>query len=111
MRELMSIAAAMAVAFGLVMVAQAGEGESVTVTGEIMCAKCTMQKEGAEKCQDVLVAEKDGKKMEFYLVKNDVSDGYGHTCQGSKKATVTGTLAEKDGVMWLTPSAMEDAQA
>jgi hypothetical protein len=55
----------------------------VTVSGKITCAKCTLKKADAKSCQDVLVVA------------------------GEKGATVTGTVTEKDGKKWLTPSKME----
>lgn len=85
--------------------AVAGEAKTVTVEGKIACAKCTLET-GAKECQDVLVVEKDGETMHYYLAENDVAKEYGHSCMGSKPAVVTGTVEEKDGKMWLTATEM-----
>ena len=79
----------------------AGEGE-ITVEGQILCAKCTLQKEDATECQNVLVVDKKDGSTEYYLVKNEIVEAYGHVCQGKKPAVVTGTVADKDGKTWLT---------
>lgn len=103
---------AIAVALMLVFVpaaaplAEAGE-EAVTLEGAVMCAKCTLKKEGATDCQDVLVVEKDGQKDEYYIVKNEVSKGFGHSCQSTAAARVTGTVADEDGKKWITAQTME----
>ncbi len=44
--------------------------------------------------------------VNLYIVKNDVAEEFGHVCSGSKDAKVTGTVAEKDGRQWITPSKM-----
>jgi len=85
--------------------ALAGEAKTVTVEGKIACAKCTLET-GAKDCQDVLVVEKDGETVHYYLTKNEVTKEYGHACQGYKPAVVTGNVEEKDGQMWLTATKM-----
>ncbi len=89
------------------------EASSVTVTGKIACAKCTLQMADATECQNVLVvAGKDGAEPTYYyLVKNEVSEEFGHVCKGDKAAVVTGTLAEKGGKSWITPTKMESPEA
>jgi len=83
------------------------EAQSVTVTGKIVCAKCTLQKADAKECQNVIVAEVDGATKEYYLAKNDVAEKYGHVCKGEKGVVATGTLSEADGRTWITASKME----
>jgi uncharacterized protein YgiB involved in biofilm formation len=83
------------------------DAKAVTVTGKIVCAKCTLQKADAKACQDVLVVDENGAKAEYYLVKNEVAEKYGHVCQGEKGAVVTGTVTEKDGKTWLAATKME----
>lgn len=62
---------------------------------------CTLKKADAKECQNVLVVTGEN-AGEYYLVKNEVAEAYGHVCKGTKPATITGTVAEKDGKAWLT---------
>ena len=82
--------------------------EEVTVSGTILCAKCKLKKDDAKECQDVLVArDAAGVQAEYYIVKNEVSSKFGHSCSKEAPATVTGEVSEKDGKKWLAPSKME----
>ena len=78
------------------------EDKEVTVTGETKCAKCILKK--AEKCQNVIEAKgDDGKKVTYWLAKNDVSDNFKEdVCKDAKKVTATGTVKEEDGKKVLT---------
>lgn len=108
MRKMFFMAALAAAALVLAPFAFAGDAEKeVTVTGKILCAKCTLKKADAKGCQDVLVADEGGKTVEYYLTKNEVAEKFGHVCQGEKAVTATGTVAEKDGKTWLTATKME----
>ena len=82
-------------------------GKSVTVTGKVICAKCTLGEEGLKECQNVIVAEKDGKTVQYYLAKNSVAEDFGHVCKGEKQVVATGTIAEKDGHTWMTATKLE----
>ena len=90
-------------AVGLAAAAMADETQ--TVTGKVTCGKCSLKK--AEACQNVLVSE--GK--EYWLAKSEASDKFGHVCKGEKMAKATGTVAEKDGKMWLTATSMEELKS
>jgi hypothetical protein len=70
-----------------------------------MCGKCALEK--TAECQDVLVVAAGDGEGQYWIVKNAVSEGFGHTCEGEKPARVTGSVAEKDGQNWITPTAME----
>ena len=84
--------------------------EEMTVSGKIVCAKCSLKKADAKECQDVLVAKDDkGDTAEYYIAANEVSKKFGHTCKGEVAATVTGTVTEKDDKKWIAPSKMEKA--
>jgi Family of unknown function (DUF6370) len=105
MKTIAKLGLAMALVVGFVAVASAGEQ---TLNGSIMCAKCSLKKADATKCQDVLVTKDDtGKVSEYYIEKNEVAKAYGHTCQGEKATVVTGTVTEKDGKMWISATKME----
>jgi hypothetical protein len=106
MKTLTRLAIAAAIVLGLVGVAFAAD---TTQTGSVMCAKCTLKKADAKECQNVLVVkgEKD-KTTEYYVAKNAVSEKFGHVCTGEKAAVVTGTVTQKDGKTWITPTKMEE---
>ena len=99
---------AVATLAGFVGFAVAGdEAKTVTVTGKIVCAKCSLQKADAKECQNVIVADESGKTVEYYLVKNALAEEFGHVCKGEKNVIATGTVSEKDGKTWLTPTKMD----
>jgi hypothetical protein len=79
-----------------------------TFKGTLVCAQCGLKKPDAHECQDVLLVE-DGKgaTAEYYITKNDVALKSGEACTLKIPATVTGTLSEKDGKTWLTPSKID----
>jgi hypothetical protein len=107
-KTLANVALALAVVIGLVAVASA---EETTLTGKIMCAKCSLKKADATKCQDVLVVKNGDKTAEYYVEKNAVAEKFGHVCSGDKGAVVTGAVSEKDGKTWITPSKMEESKS
>lgn len=76
--------------------------------GTLVCAKCYLKKADAKECQDVLlVAGASGAKTEYYITKNAVAEKAGEACTQEIKAKVTGTVSEKDGKTWLTPTKIE----
>jgi hypothetical protein len=82
-----------------------------TFEGTLMCAKCTLKKPDAKECQDVLIVTgPDGARTEYYITKNDVAAKSGEACTLEIKAKVTGTVSQKDGRTWLTPSKIEKQQ-
>jgi hypothetical protein len=106
MKHLTLLALAGALVVGLVGTAAAAD--ETTLSGSIMCAKCTLKKADAKECQDVLVVKDDkGQTKEYYITKNPVLEKFGHTCTGEQPAVVTGTVAEKEGKTWITPTKME----
>ena len=106
--KLMRLLLVLVAVAGLTGLATAGDdAKSVTVTGKIVCAKCSLNKDDAKECQNVIVADVDGKSVEYYLAKNKLSEEFGHVCKGEKNVIATGTLKEKDGKTWITPTKME----
>jgi type 1 fimbria pilin len=87
-------------------VSYAAAGDTVTMTGKITCAKCSMHVEGVKECQNVLVVTGDN-AGNYYIVKNEAMEKFGHACKGEKAATVTGTVEMKDGKSWLTATKVE----
>jgi hypothetical protein len=91
--------------------AVAGEkAEAVKLTGSLACAKCMLGEQDA--CQSVLVVDGvEGKDPAYYyIVENEVADEFGHPCQEAIGAVVTGTIEDKDGKVWLTPTKMESPE-
>jgi hypothetical protein len=104
MKKLFSMLAVAALASSLGLVALAAEDK--TITGEGQCAKCSLKE--TPKCQNVIVTEEDGKKITYYLAKNDVSDKFHkNVCQEIKKVKATGTVKEEAGKKVLTVSKIE----
>jgi hypothetical protein len=105
MKPRLLVAIALVATLGLATAAIAAD---VTLSGKIACAKCTLKKADAKACQDVLVvAGEKGATTDYYIVKNAVLEKFGHTCTGEKAATVTGTVSDKDGKKWITPTKIE----
>jgi len=103
MKTMTKVALAVAVVVGFA--ASLPAGDEVTVSGDVMCAKCALHK--ADKCQDVLVStDASGAVTEYYIEKTDAAAEFGHVCQNKKSAVVTGTLSEKDGKTWIAPTKM-----
>ena len=110
MNRITKLALAVIVIAGFALAVLAGdEGKTVILTGKIACAKCTLKKPDAKQCQDVLVVagETQGTTSEYYLVKNEVAEKFGHACSGEKPAIVTGSVSIKEGKKWLTASRIE----
>jgi hypothetical protein len=83
--------------------------QKVTVTGDMVCAKCKLHL--ADQCQSVIQVEKDGQTVNYYLADNETAKAsHGDICNGSsKKMTATGAVEEKDGKMILTACKIEPA--
>lgn len=110
MKLIARVGLALVVAFGLV--ASGVADEAVTLQGKVVCAKCTLKKDDAKECQNVLVVtDKDGKDVEYYITKNKVDEKFGEVCTDVRPATVTGTVSEKDGRKWITATKMERAKS
>ena len=75
--------------------------------GTLVCAKCGLQKADATECQDVLLVEDNGTTTEYYITKNEVAEQSGEACTLKIPATVTGSVSQKDGKIWLTASKIE----
>ena len=78
--------------------------DEVTLKGELVCARCYLNKPDAKECQDVLLVKDPMGTTEYYVTKNKVSQDSGEACTEAVKATVVGTVSEKDGRKWITAS-------
>src|SRR5438445_13389259 len=106
MKKSLAVAAVMALLFGATTLRSVAADKAVTITGEGKCAKCALKE--TKECQNVIQTEKDGKKLNYYLVANDVSkEFHGKLCKESKKVTATGTVKEVDGKLELTLTKIE----
>ena len=104
MKTLLKLALVAAVVLGLA--ASAPAADETTVTGKVVCGKCSAKK--SESCQNMIVTA-DG--QEYWLAKSAAADKFGHVCKGEKNAKATGTVAEQDGKKWLTASALEELKS
>ena len=102
------LATALCVMLGVALAGLATAAEEVMLSGTIVCAKCSLKKDDAKECQDVLVTkDSEGAQTEYYIAKNEVSKEFGHGCTKETPATVTGEVTEKDGKKWIAPSKIE----
>ena len=108
MKPVAKLAVPLLLAFALAAVAPAAE--QVVLSGQIVCAKCTLKKADAKVCQNVLVVTGE-KAGEYYIARNAVADAYGEVCTAKKPAKVTGRISEKDGRKWIEPSKIEDLKS
>jgi hypothetical protein len=85
------------------------DDKEVTVTGEGKCAKCLLKE--ADACQNVIQVSENGKTVNYYLAKNDVSENFHkNLCKKAEKVTATGTVKEVDGKKELTAKTIEVAK-
>lgn len=89
-----------ALAAALVLAAPAVADETVTLEGEVICAKCTLG-EDLQKCQNVLKVKNGEETIHYYLASTEANKEFGDVCMVAKAVKVTGTLSEKDGKMWI----------
>ena len=89
---------------------RADDAKETTITGNMVCGKCKLHE--TKSCQNVIQVEANGKTVNYYLAKNDVSDAqHEDVCHGdTKKMTATGTVTEKDGKEILTVTKLEAAK-
>jgi hypothetical protein len=85
----------------------AADKKEVTITGNMVCAKCTLHE--TKDCQNVVQVSENGKMVNYYLKQNDVSKAaHDPICTGApEKVSVTGTVKEKGGKETMTPTKIE----
>lgn len=103
-REVMTMMAAMAAAVP----AFAAREDEKALKGELVCAKCYLNKADAKECQDVLlVKDANGETVEYYVTKNKVAEESGEACTDKVPATVVGSVAKKGDRLWITPTRID----
>jgi len=85
----------------------AADKQEVTITGNMVCAKCTLHE--TKDCQNVVQVMQGTNTVNYYLKQNDVSKAaHDPICGGApEKVTVTGTVKEKGGKETMTPTKIE----
>ena len=80
MRESSSVPALVALADAFLLALASAHGadvnNGVTITGDGICAKCTLKE--APSCQNVRVVREGGKEVKYYLAKNKVANDFHH---------------------------------
>jgi len=106
----LTLATGLLLALGAARLLASDASTETTLSGTMVCAKCKLHE--ADKCQNVLQVEKDGKTVNYYLSQNKVSkDFHSNICQNDgEKVTVTGTVKEKGGKEMLVASKIEAAK-
>ena len=82
----------------------------VTLKGEVVCAKCELKE--TAKCTTAIQVKENGKEVTYYFKDKGAKEEYHEAvCGGGRQtATVTGTVTEKDGKKWITPSSVQYAK-
>jgi hypothetical protein len=90
--------------------ALADDTNEVTMTGLVVCGKCTLHI--TKSCQNVLQVDQNGSTVNYFLIQNQVSkDFHGNICQNDgEKATVTGTVSQDNGTNYLTAAKIDPAK-
>jgi hypothetical protein len=78
------------------------KADETTLKGDMVCARCYLNKPDAKECQDVLLVQEKGATVEYYVTKNKVSQDSGEACTAKIPATIVGTVSETDGRKWIT---------
>ena len=84
--------------------ARRASADEKTLKGEMVCARCYLNKPDAKECQDVLLVKSHDATVEYYVTKNKVSQDAGEACTNAIPATIVGIVSEKDGRKWITAS-------
>ncbi len=106
MRKLFGFLAVAFLFSASMLVVKAADDAEKTLKGETDCAKCTLKEAGVTKCKNVLTVEESGKKVHYYLTKNDKhADLF---CQGGKKVEIVGVVTEKDGKKELKATSIKE---
>ena len=107
----LTLAAGLLLAFGAARSFASDASKEVTITGSMVCGKCTLHE--TKSCQNVVQVQQDGKTVNYYLAENDTSKAnHKAICGGdAEKVTVTGTVKEKDGKEMMTPTKIEPVKS
>jgi hypothetical protein len=103
---LMSAVMVLVAGAGLAFAADAS-GKPETLKGTLECSKCELHE--TAQCGNVLSVKEGAKEVKYYLVDNELSKtDHKDVCMAPKKdVSVTGTVADKNGKMWLTATKIE----
>jgi hypothetical protein len=84
--------------------------KEVSLKGTILCAKCALKE--AKTCTTAIVVKEGEKEVTYYFKDKGNKESYHEeVCGGARKeGTVTGTVSEKDGKKWITPTKVEYAK-
>jgi len=106
--SLIAVAAFLAIAVLPVVSRAEDKAETVTLTGDCMCGKCSLHE--TEKCQNVLETTVEGKKVKYYLKGKESKAFHSNVCSETKKVTVTGTVKEVEGKKQIEVTKIELAK-
>ncbi len=112
MRVKFNLLSALAAASFLSGAAWAAEppAKEVTLKGTILCAKCSLKE--SKKCQTAIQVKEGGKTVTYYLDdKGNKEEYHEPVCGGDRQeGTVIGTVTEKAGKKYITPTKVEYAK-
>src|SRR5947209_5551254 len=107
MKVAVKVLVALVLCLGLATVASSEEkkekGKEVTLKGTFVCTKCSLKE--TEDCGNAIKVKKDDKEVVYYIKDKGKKEKYHKNfCTKTAEGSVTGTVSEKDGKHYITPS-------
>jgi hypothetical protein len=86
------------------------QDNEVSLQGTILCARCALKE--AKTCTTALVVKQGEKEVTYYLKDKGNKESYHEeVCGGGREeGTVVGTVTQRDGKKWLTPTKVQYAK-
>ena len=92
-------------ALSLTLSAYAGEGKEVTLTGDGVCAHCSLKL--TDSCNNALQVKNDEGKLINYILTGKAQKDQHFGAKATPGVTVTGTVSKKDGQKFIKASSLK----
>ena len=108
MHKLFPMLAVAGLFLGATFTAVAADDKEKTITGDATCAKCALKE--TKTCQNVVLVKSGDKVTKYYMSNENAVAKENHAkagfCKSENKVKVVGVVSEKDGKMFIAPTAI-----